>query len=581
MNLISNSAKKEQLINSLLKANCQNEECDLILVSCYFTPKSAEEIIIELKSKLESLSRVLIYIDRCSAINIGKEELTKWISNIENILKIKIDFRIVKNNCLFHVKAYCIFFKNSGSLVIGSANLTGKGLTDSTGNIELLHDTQEKDKISSFVKDLFKYEYINVSELELFNDEQSFKYALIKEGYFIKRNDITLNSLLSFVYKFNDKGKKEFPNEDVSHLGLETKNGYSKNYFEEMMNKIELIFKKYNCTYDTDWGNYGIKTAFGYWIPKNIYWIPKNIINYLSSDIDDDCKREVKQLLEEYLDKAKNLMKDAWLYLLDKDWLTKDYQKYFSEKRVERELKKIINNCLKQLDKLLFRYDIIEIPLDCNNNSLIDFIYAELKESIKNKLDLKENSQKNITINLLNNEESTKRIDDLGTIKNQMNFNDQIKQEIVDYLSEKNFFDNKTQIICNSFLLAEKTKKLIFIKYLYRDIFVNLPKLNLDRCSIENLFSDQMKDTSKYLATYGYNKDNCEILEKKIKQATQQSKNIEITETKSGRRFEIKIQWYTINRKVIKVITIWQQDENSDYARFVTLRIPNLKINSL
>lgn len=78
-------------------------------------------------------------------------------------------------------------------------------------------------------------------------------------------------------------------------------------------------------------------------------------------------------------------------------------------------------------------------------------------------------------------------------------------------------------------------------------------------------------DKSEYLANYGYTQDNWQILKQDIINATQQSENIEITETQWGWRLKIKIQCYSINKRLIKVITIWQKDEDSDYARFVTL----------
>ncbi len=100
-----------------------------------------------------------------------------------------------------------------------------------------------------------------------------------------------------------------------------------------------------------------------------------------------------------------------------------------------------------------------------------------------------------------------------------------------------------------------------------------LPTLIIPDAKIINylLVYQPKDDKSEYLANYGYTQDNWQLLKEDIIKATQKSQNIEITETDWGRRFKIKIQWYSINKRIIKVITIWQQDENSDYARFVTL----------
>ena len=38
-----------------------------------------------------------------------------------------------------------------------------------------------------------------------------------------------------------------------------------------------------------------------------------------------------------------------------------------------------------------------------------------------------------------------------------------------------------------------------------------------------------------------------------------------------GVRFKVKSQWYSPNGRLLKVITIWQQDEGLDTVKFITL----------
>ena len=65
---------------------------------------------------------------------------------------------------------------------------------------------------------------------------------------------------MSFTYNFNETGQKESKSIEYNTLKLKDKNSSSKNYFEIISPKIESIFRKYNPSYDVQWGKYGITT---------------------------------------------------------------------------------------------------------------------------------------------------------------------------------------------------------------------------------------------------------------------------------------------------------------------------------
>lgn len=78
-------------------------------------------------------------------------------------------------------------------------------------------------------------------------------------------------------------------------------------------------------------------------------------------------------------------------------------------------------------------------------------------------------------------------------------------------------------------------------------------------------------DKSEYLALAGYSRENWQILKRDIMESVGGAEVAEVTPTGWGTRFKIKNQWSGPNGRLVKVITIWQQDEASDTVKFITL----------
>jgi len=76
---------------------------------------------------------------------------------------------------------------------------------------------------------------------------------------------------------------------------------------------------------------------------------------------------------------------------------------------------------------------------------------------------------------------------------------------------------------------------------------------------------------TSFLALGGYTLQNWQTLKQDILNAVEGAEISEIVTTDWGTRFKVKSQWNAINGQLIRVITIWQQDEGSDTIRFVTL----------
>lgn len=78
-------------------------------------------------------------------------------------------------------------------------------------------------------------------------------------------------------------------------------------------------------------------------------------------------------------------------------------------------------------------------------------------------------------------------------------------------------------------------------------------------------------DKSEYLALAGYGQDNWQLLKRDIIEAVVDSEVAEVTPSGWGTRFKVKSQWHGLNGRLVRVITIWQQDEESDIVKFITL----------
>ncbi len=78
-------------------------------------------------------------------------------------------------------------------------------------------------------------------------------------------------------------------------------------------------------------------------------------------------------------------------------------------------------------------------------------------------------------------------------------------------------------------------------------------------------------DKSEYLALAGYNQENWQILKRDIMEAVEGTEIAEVTSTGWGTRFKVKSQWYGPSGRLVKVVTIWQQDDESNTVKFITL----------
>ena len=254
----------------------------LYIASCYFTPSSARQLILDV-NKIVNLLEVNIYIDRKSALAIRKDVLLDWKYEVKEEFNGILDedfsdvnLYAVEHPTLFHSKGYALvefdddYTIIGGSLVIGSANLTGNGLFSNKGNIECLLDTQDVRSIATFVGSLEKdLDWLPVSELEEFGsvNSLSFMYAMLQEGEFIHPWSDDLRKILSVTYKLSALGIERTKTDSVLK-------DYGFNLDSLSVSKSYVDFKVSDYLHDDFKSmkrNYGIENHLGHWIPREMY----------------------------------------------------------------------------------------------------------------------------------------------------------------------------------------------------------------------------------------------------------------------------------------------------------------------
>lgn len=78
-------------------------------------------------------------------------------------------------------------------------------------------------------------------------------------------------------------------------------------------------------------------------------------------------------------------------------------------------------------------------------------------------------------------------------------------------------------------------------------------------------------DKSDFLARAGYRLQNWHQLKQDILKAVEGAEVEGVVSTDWGTRFRVKSRWEGLNGRVLRVVTVWQQDEGSNVIRLLTL----------
>lgn len=263
--LSTHKVGKKQCLTEMLGKIDKRRYHTLHLCSCYFSEDAARKLIGEIQD-CARLSTVNIYIDRRASIEYGDEFLLEYCNSFNDF---DVSINAVESNGLFHSKTYALIALDegsnviSGSIVLGSANLTGVGLIN-RGDYECLIDSQDTNILDEHLSQLKKLTVLSPQDLNKFyrKEELRFKYSLLQSGMFLHKWNENLEQYLSIRYRLSENGISRINDRSLKVVGfnLET-DTVSKRYFQFDYSPKHLD-EAANIT-----RSFGIETYLGYWLP--------------------------------------------------------------------------------------------------------------------------------------------------------------------------------------------------------------------------------------------------------------------------------------------------------------------------
>ena len=346
---------------------------DLLITSCYFSIDSAETLVSYIDDHI-SLNKMEIFIDKRTALKIGKRELEEWRNGYYDL-----KLYTVPHASLFHSKAYALVSYdkngdiNGGSLVVGSANLTGSGITSESGNIESLLSTQCIREISKYTSSLNCINREAVKDLEdvIPADEKStLNFALLNEGEFIHKWTADFKSYLSVKYTLSAVGMAETkPPALLKRLGFSPE--------QQTISKLYVDFdpKDYMPPELKHFiKNYGIENHLGYWVPRHVF---DKLISSVSG-----LSEKFGEYIESNLPKIKEEIAQDYEVMIGENMIEKP--KIEPEIGFENGVEDLLSD-EKKLFRMLFRLERFYLPYDLSDIESIDLLAEEITSMAEGK----------------------------------------------------------------------------------------------------------------------------------------------------------------------------------------------------
>lgn len=368
------AGKSKRLIEMLNRVD-KRRSYTFYLSSCYFSEQAAKKIIKEIQQTIR-LVQVIIYIDRKTAIEKGSKSLKAFCESFKDI---EVSILAVETSGLFHSKSYALISFDeddeiiNGSIILGSANLTGAGLTSRSGNIECLIDSQDIDLLIEHMEQLGKLKTISIEEINIFSrkEEFSFKYALLQSGRFLHKWNENLGQYLSIRYRISESGKSRIGDPSLKETGFNVETAtISKRYLQfdytpEDSEETDNIIR-----------NFGIETYLGNWVPCSIVDSAFN-----NEELDNFKSQLISKIESQRLEIEKEIQKD-FDYLKQQGLIEElDYNpvEFFNKK-----VKSLMENEFK-LNRIYSKYEKFELPYDIHQKDHIIDLFDEMIEVAESK----------------------------------------------------------------------------------------------------------------------------------------------------------------------------------------------------
>lgn len=370
--------KLDRLIDLLLSNIDRRLKYDLYIASCYFNIDSAAvllKLIVKHQLKVK-ISSVNLYINRSEAVLIDQEYFDGFIEQFEGF---SLKILIIDEPNFFHSKLYCLTSSDYiGNIVVGSANLTKRGLTDKSGNTESLIATQDSKTIKAFVKSLDKLRVIELDQVRNFQSRtgvglNSFKYGLLNRGYFVHKWTDNLTRILSVRYNLNSYGREQIINDEIREMGFEIETAtISKNYFD-----LGLINQAKEMQFSNLIPNFGIESYLGYWLPDQVFeFVFTNSGFY---DFKYTLEAELLSQLKNISILIRNdILKLVKLKVID---VNENKDKY---SLLEQNVKELLA-CNSRLQRVFSQYKLFRLPFDLSDTENINDIFDQMLYLIQDR----------------------------------------------------------------------------------------------------------------------------------------------------------------------------------------------------
>lgn len=366
--------KSKSVLDLLLKTDKRRKH-SLYLASCYFSEDAAAAIINEIR-KAVNLSNVIVYIDRKTALLVGKERLVDFCGMFDGLA---VELYAVATSYLFHTKAYALVsFEGDddvycGSLVVGSANLTSNGMTGKNGNIESILDSQDLAVLTEFLDQTNSLNLIEIQEIDRFKkaEDFDFKYALIQEGCFIHKWNDSLDQYFLVRYHLNRKGRDKLENKDLSEIGFNMDTAtISKKYFNFEYEAPHLEGAE-NLT-----RNYGIETHLGYWIPKSALdqLFEKNQLDNFKNELQAQFIFQIEDIQRRVQDDLTYLKAEELIHVTDSDPVDLLKNKFDDLLKNEQKIMRIYS-----------KYEVFSLPYDISQKENIVSLFRDMYHFVESK----------------------------------------------------------------------------------------------------------------------------------------------------------------------------------------------------
>lgn len=352
---------------------------ELWALSCYIDPGRFTAFLADLAVKVR-LTDVNLAFNFAEAYRIGSVETKQHLLEIEKWCKkrhIHFEWRALSAGTLVHSKGYAIFQRvndeiASGTLLIGSANMTSPGFFDG-GNIELgcftsrLADLRDFERLYDRLWEDFG---TDIDEQVFRQDLALFKYSLLSSGVFLHKWDGSLAQMVGLKYQITELGKKQAQlDPELIRLGFEMSDSLTR----QVLKLHELPRKEIPGEFTK---RFTVDTFMGRWCPSEAWREVAKRLEGADSFISAFNEATTDEKLMNAASEAKAVHDDLIVRGLLKP-VASDYL----DRWIDR-IKSLRENSAR-LERLFSGYEDHKLAYDPQSVREIDELFESLMESIE------------------------------------------------------------------------------------------------------------------------------------------------------------------------------------------------------